>query len=836
MNLLLQHPPKSKSTLTVSNHHATSPIDTTNIQSTIHQSNITSLLPVTLLSELLDPLTGYKTGLSVSSVHSVSTDSILLLMDNHSTNLNDDMSLLLQHHQRIQHPPQLGSEFQTNLKSVSDNIFIINNVRDAFRLLKFTYSDENKLPTTSEIFPYLHGLNNIRQRIFFDAKLNSDYKINQELAGTLSLDYYNLSEYSNTLNPPEMDHFPLMIISSKDPICKQSEQLLNTIPFSELFTVEDDNDEMEFIELIQYKPFSSINNPGKNTSTELNNRNFKSQIKMVATFTNFLVYNNDNDFGLNLKAAHTIAKSFDEHSNQICYILDIPDWTILLRKYLESNSIFKNPEFISNINNDDEPFSCKLLEWEQNLIWKLNSMRWIDKNVCLGTLVDFNQLNDSSKKQQYQKKFKLFINCHQNASFPELAALNQILRKLEDYCLRGDQSEELEPIYMEFPLSGSLSISTITFEETLSYLNVLKLIYFYVKNMNENVFILCYDGFTGLSLLTASLAYLLSIESDIKVTIESVILELLSNIQNDIRLYFFKNDLIFLKNLEKFISWVYFKKLGHNDNIDFQLILSLDYKEIAQFNKKGKSTIEYDWFDLNQDNNFPSRILSNLYLGSLNHASSITLLNAHKISKIISLGEKPTWFAYLNDYIIFEHEVNLNSISKHKKIIQPIHSYDFIKIYVLELNTRNSIKLSKLPHLKKIVYIYNLKDDGKDSILPLLVDIPDRVRKEILINPKTSKDTTLIHCRIGVSRSATLVIATLMKYFSWNLLDAYMYVRVKRFNIIIQPNLKIFYELFLFEEHLRKSSGESGGLRSMCWPSLCNEIHKLNNHYIASNN
>ena len=48
---------------------------------------------------------------------------------------------------------------------------------------------------------------------------------------------------------------------------------------------------------------------------------------------------------------------------------------------------------------------------------------------------------------------------------------------------------------------------------------------------------------------------------------------------------------------------------------------------------------------------------------------------------------------------------------------------------------------------------------------------------------------------------ATL-IAHLMKTYRLGFLQSYFLVRVQRFNIIIQPNLKLFYELYLFDQWL----------------------------------
>ena len=158
----------------------------------------------------------------------------------------------------------------------------------------------------------------------------------------------------------------------------------------------------------------------------------------------------------------------------------------------------------------------------------------------------------------------------------------------------------------------------------------------------------------------------------------------------------------------------------------------------------------------------------------------------------------------------------------NKEVIKPIYSFnhDLTKVYEV-----SNINLKRYPTIKLIIFIYNLKDDGRDSMLPLLTDCPPEVQSKILINPENLHENTLIHCRIGVSRSATLAIALVMKFGSMSLIDAYMFVRVRRFNIIIQPNLRLFYELFCFEEYLNQ------GHRTYSWWSLCHDISKLNRHY-----
>lgn len=657
--------------------------------------------------------------------------------------------------------------FNSKLSPVSDhpNIFRIQNIDDFLELIQFYYA--SKLLPSEKCFPYFHGLNSIRQRIFF--------------CGNLNIESHDSLALQNNVVLPDLlrEHFHLMFINSKE----SGRQLNNLCHLSDLLTPKEEminfNAPQEHAEFIQYKEFNHVNefSPVLN---ELNNRNFPLQMKLMAPLSNFLIYNDSMDFSINLNSALTVNELT---TDKFIYIVDVPlqDWNLV------------DPSYFTDLHEDD------LFRKEQNMLFKLNSMKSPFPNVFTGTIEDFQTLYSTDHG------FKILIHCHKDAEFPKLSELQKFL----------DNTKHDVPLFLEFPSSGSLHSSSITFNQTLCYLNILKLIHHYVRIHDENVFIFSGDGFTELSMLTLSLGCLWDVDKKCGL-IEEVILAMLGS-DRDLRLYFFKNDLVFLKKIERIINWI--KLLNLNDR---DLIIDLDYEEINVYYNLSVQKITpllYDWFNFEEDNNFPSKILPNLYLGSLKHASSYIVTECLKISKIICVGERPLWFSQLN--IIFEHEMN-EIDPTNKEVIKPIYSFnhDLTKVYEV-----SNINLKRYPTIKLIIFIYNLKDDGRDSMLPLLTDCPPEVQSKILINPENLHENTLIHCRIGVSRSATLAIALVMKFGSMSLIDAYMFVRVRRFNIIIQPNLRLFYELFCFEEYLNQ------GHRTYSWWSLCHDISKLNRHY-----
>ena len=70
----------------------------------------------------------------------------------------------------------------------------------------------------------------------------------------------------------------------------------------------------------------------------------------------------------------------------------------------------------------------------------------------------------------------------------------------------------------------------------------------------------------------------------------------------------------------------------------------------------------------------------------------------------------------------------------------------------------------------------------------------------VIEKEKNKGGKTLVHCVAGISRSATLCIAYLMKYHEMDLRKAYYHVKEKR--PVIHPNPGFFRQLIVFEKHL----------------------------------
>jgi dual specificity MAP kinase phosphatase len=134
----------------------------------------------------------------------------------------------------------------------------------------------------------------------------------------------------------------------------------------------------------------------------------------------------------------------------------------------------------------------------------------------------------------------------------------------------------------------------------------------------------------------------------------------------------------------------------------------------------------------------------------------------------------------------------------------------------------------------KVLDIKGICDDGIDTLEPQLEPICDWMDKA-----RQKGGKVLVHCRVGVSRSATVTIAYVMKHLGISLVDAYLIVRSRRLSVLIQPNMRLLYNLCGWEIKLaeERAQGDEQKLRralahTLSWPYLAKEVHALNEKYL----
>lgn len=195
------------------------------------------------------------------------------------------------------------------------------------------------------------------------------------------------------------------------------------------------------------------------------------------------------------------------------------------------------------------------------------------------------------------------------------------------------------------------------------------------------------------------------------------------------------------------------------------------------------------------DGSLPSRILPYMYLGNLTHANNPELLKELGIKRILSVGEpvswsKEAWESWGRSNVMFVDRVQDNGID--------------------ELGT-------------EIERCLEFIGKSANSSIPQMANLfPGR--------GKADGSATLVHCRVGVSRSATICIAEVMSSQNMSFPRAYCFVRARRLNVIIQPHLRFVYELMKWDEQMAERRGDVPQ-RDLEWPSVAREIAGLNRPY-----
>lgn len=204
----------------------------------------------------------------------------------------------------------------------------------------------------------------------------------------------------------------------------------------------------------------------------------------------------------------------------------------------------------------------------------------------------------------------------------------------------------------------------------------------------------------------------------------------------------------------------------------------------------------------NIDGSLPSRITNYMYLGNLGHANNPDLLREMSILQILSVGETAAWkdgemSEWGPENVMVVHRVQDNGVDPLAEEIE--RCLEFIGMFA-----------------------------------PFSIIYPETsLTYRILLDRGRAKGVaTLVHCRVGVSRSATICIAEVMRSLGLSFPRAYCFVRARRLNVIIQPHLRFSYELLKWEEKLRAGrSGNGQFKRELEWPDIAREVAAMNRPY-----
>ena len=119
------------------------------------------------------------------------------------------------------------------------------------------------------------------------------------------------------------------------------------------------------------------------------------------------------------------------------------------------------------------------------------------------------------------------------------------------------------------------------------------------------------------------------------------------------------------------------------------------------------------------------------------------------------------------------------------------------------LNVTSSIP-NKFEHLEGFTYKQIAVEDAHE--VNMLQHLPEAFR--FIEETKLTGEKVLVHCHAGMSRSVTVIIAYLMKYYEHTLDSAYEFVKERKSNI--SPNFSFMGQLLEYECTLRPSPSDSG--------------------------
>jgi dual specificity MAP kinase phosphatase len=519
-------------------------------------------------------------------------------------------------------------------------------------------------------------------------------------------------------------------------------------------------------------------------------RNFQIQAAKVATVSDIIIYGEDEvevrKLAWNVAGAQQAWRETHERMNH-----ELPHYNTFICitpfEVFESN----HPEIVAT--NSRGQMTGNVMDFfhqERVEMWTMTKASEIARNVWLGPTPDITI--DPTLLEMDDAFYDILIECCDSGRLNP-KALQEIAEGSDK------EANSLQPAFLEFPSSGSIMPPSWSNTEADGILETCKWLH-YLANGNpqpsvsdqtdsegdspmpsaplvtsrpRRILIHCTDGYTETSMLALSY-YIYSTGA----TVSEAWLQLHTIKKRNFFAY--PPDVSLLKHMCP-------RLLAHSPGLSNRTIA-----EISFMMKE-----EPRWLS-HLDGSLPSRILDYMYLGNLAHANNPELLRAMGIGQILSVGEMATWRDGERQKWGDENICVVKSVQDNG--VDPLtDEFDRCLAFIGE-STITSLAV-------KYMYTNLLIDRGRRA-----------------------GTATLVHCRVGVSRSATICIAEVMQALNLSYPRAYCFVRARRLNVIIQPHLRFSYELLKWEETLQQRRGQPVR-RELEWMEIAREIAAMNRPY-----
>ncbi|KAK9478459.1 hypothetical protein V1514DRAFT_342699 [Lipomyces japonicus] len=519
-------------------------------------------------------------------------------------------------------------------------------------------------------------------------------------------------------------------------------------------------------------------------------RNFHIQVAKVATVSDIVVYSKKGQptDGL-LGLAKRISQAQRHHRLKNP---NIPEYNtfIVSDPFEKFEDEYPNLVAIGSTGKCHE-YAMDFLYHEHKEMSAMSTASEVLSNFYMGNLANISSTRASDSSYLNGDPdvpcWDIYVECLGGSSIPS----RQYLQNLdsESFPSSVSQKSDLQSpiVHLEFPSTGSLALGNLSDHDLDSIVNFCDWLYRHAIGNNKKILLFCPDGYTETSLL--GLAYVMYATG---VTAAQAYIDLHASYNREF--FTFPADLVLLNHLQ---SRMLANSPVHNDYQD-GIVPELP-----------------SWY-MKMDGSLPSKIFSHMYLGNLGHANNPELLRLLGIKRVLSIGETIDW--RMPDENVSEHAHECEG--GNERMSQSCET-------MATTLTCNS-SLEPVEGFAQLKYIDQIQDDGIDSLSRSIEECLEFIDEGCRLG-----EPVLVHCRAGVSRSATICIAEVIRRKQLSLPQAYLYVRARRLNVIIQPNLRFMYELMKWEEEESVRRGGSRHKRDMDWALLCKEISSMNKVYIG---